>query len=117
MWKRVGEGMARAGNQRADELMAMPTTPPKMPGRRRAPSKRGQVDSYNWYRRLQPLAWNVTLLRIYRPIFHLGPVLPRWRKTMSQFWMTMDEENDDVFIPWIIYLDEDSFFLFFKNVN
>ena len=23
--------------------------------------------------------------------------------------MTMDEENDDVFIPWIIYLDEEYF--------
>lgn len=44
---------AKAGNQRADELMAMPTTPPKMPRRRRAPSKCDQVDSYNWYRRLQ----------------------------------------------------------------
>lgn len=72
VWKRVGEGMARAGNQRADELMAMPTTPPKMPGRRRAPSKRGQVDSYNWYRRLQPppsLERNVaTNLSAYFPL-------------------------------------------------
>lgn len=73
VWKGGGRRGARAGNQRADELMAMPTTPPKMPRRRRAPSKRGQVDSYNRYRRLQP-PLNVTLLRIYRPIFHLGPL-------------------------------------------
>lgn len=72
-----------AGNQRADELMAMPTTPPRRRGRRRAPSKR-EVDSYNRYRRSQPL----TLLRISP----LGASVIRLdgEKQWAEFWRRRD---------------------------